>query len=110
MQQDDLIGQFFPEGEERWIKVKYHNSNRASSVLRFDNPDLKYSKEQLGFEITVIGIREEYMPQVEALLELKKEVEFDTRFYDPAANPLNLFKDQIDNKIGQLLEKYTINN
>lgn len=59
-----MINTMYPEGQERWLKVKYLDSEKCVSSIRFEN-DL-----DLGFEFTAIGTVAQYTPQVSALEEL----------------------------------------
>jgi hypothetical protein len=99
---DDFIKQLYPEGEERWIKVKYTDANKAIKSIRFNENG--YSNENLGFEVVSIGCRDEYMPQVEALIELKAEINNSIEFWE---NPegAKVYTKLVDSKINQVLEK-----
>ena len=95
----------YPKGEERWIKVKYVDPDKAMKTIRLNSPH--FNNKDSGFEITSIGIREEHLPQVEALLELKVELSRDMTFYQfPAA--LDSANAHIDRKIEELLDKVLI--
>lgn len=64
----EMINTMYPEGEERWLKVKYLDSEKCLKSIRFNN------KLDLGFEFTAIGTVAQYTPQVSALEELRSEL------------------------------------
>lgn len=98
---DNFLKQLFPEGEQRWIKVKFTDPEKAMQNIRFNSNG--FNNDNLGIEVISIGLREEYMPQVEALLELKAEIGRDMNFYDSAA--LDSVNAHIDRKIEEVLTK-----
>ncbi len=101
---DDFTKQIFPEGKERWIKFKYLDSNKVSKFIRFNSP--YFSNDDKGFEVTSIGLRDEYTPQIEMLLELKKELLTDYEIVGSGSGPK--IELMIDNKIEKLLGEITI--
>lgn len=97
---DDLFNQLYPVGEERWIKVKFLDKDKAAQWVRLNSPNGNFSNEDKGIEITALGLRDDYMPQVEALVELKAELR--QLWETPSEVELD---NMIDRKINQVLEK-----
>lgn len=71
--EESPIDGMFPEGEERWIKVKYKDSKKAQNhiVSLYRDQSLM---EELGIEVTAIGIRDEYTPQTSAMTDIKLDI------------------------------------
>lgn len=101
---DNLLNQVFPEGEERWIKVKYTNPKVAMKVLRLSTPHFDSTK--FGFETVSLGLREEYMPQVEALVELKAELTSNPKLINYEV--MEVLQEHLDRKIQQVLDRVLI--
>lgn len=98
---DDLLKQVYPEGEERWIKVRYINPEVAMKVLRLTTPN--FDSRKFGFETVSLGLREEFMPQVEALIELKAELQTNPMLY--TFEGMEHVQNLLDFKIQQVLDK-----
>ena len=73
-EQDNLLDMVFPVGEERWIKVKYLNLEKCIKAFKLSNYTKPENDKKIGYKVTAIGIREEYIPQVAALIEIKDEL------------------------------------
>ena len=70
----DYIKDIYGEGKERWFKIKILNYEKALNNLKMYINGNKEAEEERGFEILSIGIRDEYVPQVSAMMDLKDEV------------------------------------
>lgn len=103
---DDLFNQLYTVGEERWIRVKFLDKDRAAQWVRLNSHTGSFDNEDKGVEITALGVRDDYMPQVEALVELKAETESWYGQYDTEV--MDLFENLIDRKISQVLDKVLI--
>ena len=97
---EEIIKQLYPIGEERWLKVKYLNPELVWKSIRFDNPEVT----AMGFEFTAIGTVEGYMPQVEALVELKAEMDRDFNLTSYSHH----IQEHLDRKIQEVLSKVLI--
>lgn len=104
----------YPEGEERWLKVRYLDYEKCIKSIRFDNG----LKDSLGFEFTAIGTTELYVPQINELVDLKKnirneilgEVVYRSGIDIPTTDAIMLVvENEIDSKIKEILNKYIIN-
>lgn len=72
---EDLLNTIYPIGEERWVKVKYLNRDNARKSFRFRSSGEETKEDQdNGYIVTAIGVRDEYTPQVQAILDLKTDV------------------------------------
>lgn len=70
-----ILESLFPVGQERWVKVKYLDLDKAIKAFRLNNGNMaKGHEEELGYEVTAIGIRDEYTPQVSALMDIKEDI------------------------------------
>lgn len=66
---EDILRQLYPIGQERWIKVKFIDYEWCVKHLHW------YKKtNELGIEVTAIGVRDEYIPQISALLDVRDEI------------------------------------
>lgn len=70
----DYIKDIYGEGKERWFKVKILNYEKALNNLKMYINGNKEAEEERGFDILSIGIRDEYVPQVSAMMDLKDDV------------------------------------
>ena len=76
-QKQQWLDDLFPvNGEERWIKVRCHNQEKAVKLLwmPMDDERAKPFVEANGFQVTALSFREEYTPQVSALYDLKADI------------------------------------
>lgn len=75
-EKEDLFDSLFPVGEERWVKLKYLNRDKCVDTFRLGQhtEQSKERNEENGFEVTAIGCRDEYVPQVSALMDVRDEV------------------------------------
>lgn len=64
-----IIDSLYPVGKERWFKVKILDQEKTMKNLPWVE-----DKERLGFEVTSITCRDEFQPQVTALMDLKDEI------------------------------------
>jgi hypothetical protein len=99
---DNLLQMIFPEGEERWIKVLYVDPKEAMKHLRL-NVNGRFNNN-LGFEVTALGATSEYVPQIEALAQLKNTLERDPMLY-PHSDIRDRVAVHIDQAIFDLLKK-----
>jgi len=105
---EDIKNSLFPVGQERWIRVKYYDRDKAIKILwmPMDEKRAEPYVEKHGFYVTAIGVRDEYIPQVSALMDLKGEVIgcLHGNVQDSILNHINdLFKNRIDD-----IKRYTI--
>lgn len=70
----DYIKDLYGEGKERWFKVKILDYEKALNNLKMYINGNKEAEEERGFELLSIGIKDEYVPQVSAIMDLKDEV------------------------------------
>jgi len=71
---DDVLDMLFPVGEERWVKIKYLDLKKCIKAFKLSNYTKKEEHEEQGYEVTAIGIQDEYSPQVSALMDVRDEV------------------------------------
>jgi len=102
---DDWLKAFYPLNKERWIRVKYTDPKKAMKVIRFNSAHFTNDPE-LGFEVTTIGVRDDYTPQIEALLSLKKDMDY----LNLLGGEQGTICDMIDEKIQTLLNEVLINS
>ena len=69
-----LLEDLFPVGQERWIKVRYTDFDWCVKNLRLQGKDKPEDAQKLGFEVMAIGVRDEFVPQVTALMDVRDEV------------------------------------
>lgn len=69
-----ILESLYPVGEERWIKVKYLDFEWCAQHLRCIPKKEDDEKNEIGFEVTAVSVREDYTPQVEALDFVKDEL------------------------------------
>ena len=100
---DDFLTQLFPQDAERWIKVKYTDPEKAMGVIRLNSPT--FSNDHNGIEVVAIGVRDDYTPQIEALVELKADLQRDYAV-DPTSK--DHFNSMIDYKISEVINKVLI--
>ena len=67
-----ILESLFPVGKERWIKVLYKDFDWCVKNLRITNTDKPSNIP--GFEVTALGVRDEFVPQIAAMLDLKADV------------------------------------
>jgi hypothetical protein len=99
---DNMLKSLFPVGEERYIKVKYHDFEKCIKHFRLSPPnkeDLEKFISENGYEITSIGIQSEWTPQISALAELRDEISYLNYEYD-----LDLYKEKINSLINEKIE------
>lgn len=70
---EDLIDSLFPIGKERWIKIKYIDQDKSKKVFAMFNATQE-NIEAKGYEVTAIGVKDEYEPQLSALLDVQDAV------------------------------------
>lgn len=63
-----IIDSLYPVGQPRWFNIIIHDQNKAMVNLTWSN------KEELGFKVQAISCRDEFEPQVTALVDLKDEI------------------------------------
>lgn len=75
-EQDSLLRQLFPVGEERWVKMKYTDFEKACSTFGlYGRKELKERQmEHIGAEVLAIGCRPENVPQIAAIMDLKEDI------------------------------------
>lgn len=68
---ENLLDSIFPVGKERWIKVRIKDRDICikTFALNFHGSD-KYE----GYEITSIGLRDEYIPQISAIRDIEESI------------------------------------
>lgn len=66
----DLIDSLWPVGKLRWFQVEIFDQDKAMKNLPWVDKD----KERLGFKVNAITCRDEFQPQVIALMDLKDEM------------------------------------
>lgn len=70
-----MMNSMFPVGQERWIKFRYLDRDKCiKAFLRSMSPNHEKSRqlaEESGYEVTAIGVRDEYTPQISALMDIK---------------------------------------
>jgi hypothetical protein len=73
---EDLFDSIFPIGEERWVKLKYLDRDKCIKTFRLGQhtENSKKHAENAGYEVTAIGIKPEYTPQVSALMDVRDAV------------------------------------
>lgn len=69
-ERDEFLDSMYPVGKERWVKVKYLDRDKCMQVFRW--PDDKVDEQ--GYLITALGVRDEYTPQIAALVDLQADV------------------------------------
>lgn len=75
-EKDDMINMVFPVGEDRWIKLKYLDRDKCLKAFRIQMRQHEPTLEEIeaGYQVMSIGLRDEYAPQVSALLDLKADI------------------------------------
>jgi hypothetical protein len=74
---DNLLKSIFPIGEERWVKIKYHNQEKCIKSFRLSPPnkqELDKFINEYGYEVTALGIRPESESQLERIIEIREEL------------------------------------
>lgn len=73
---EDLFDSIFPIGEERWVKLKYLDRDKCIKTFRLGQhtENSKKHAEKVGYEVTAIGIKPEYTPQVSALMDVRDTI------------------------------------
>lgn len=101
---NDLLNTIFPVGKERWIRVKYLDRKKCIDSFRLGHhteESLAHAKE-VGYEVTAIGVRDEYKPQFSAIMDLKTDVIAAlSRFFRPDEDHMldqvnEIFKNKLD--------------
>jgi len=69
-----LLEDIFPVGQERWIKVKYTDFDWCVKNLRLQDKHKPEDAVNLGFDVMALGVRDEYVPQVNALMDVRDDV------------------------------------
>lgn len=101
---EDFTKQIFPEGKERWVKLKYLDSNKASKFIRLNSPF--FNNDDKGIEVVSIGVTDEYTPQIDMLLEIEKELSIDYEIV--ASGLIPKIQSMIKDKIEKLLDEIII--
>jgi len=65
----DLFDSLWPVGKERWFKVLIVDQEKCMKNLPWVE-----DTERLGFEVKSITVRDEFQPQVSALMDVKDDV------------------------------------
>jgi len=75
-EKQDISDSLFPVNGERWIKIHIIDQEKTTKLLWMPMNDemAKPYAEQAGFRTIAIGMRDEYTPQVSALMDLKGEI------------------------------------
>lgn len=68
----EVMDGLFPVGKERWVKVKYLNQDKCKKVFRWSSEGEEFNDS--GYVVTALSLRDEYQPQVSALMDLSDEV------------------------------------
>lgn len=107
-ERQNIIDSLFPVGKERWIKVEIRDQEKAIKTLwmPMDEKRAQPYVDKFGFRVTALGCRDEYTPQISAIMDLKGEVVGQLYGYVPdyiLENVNNLFKQKMDE-----LKTYTI--
>lgn len=108
----EMLKSLYPVGKERWIKVLYKDFDWCVENLFIANANVQDRlkegiKNPLGFEVTSIGVRDDFIPQVSVVLELKDEIigrlhgQVDSDF-------LSLINEVFNVKLEELKDKTTI--
>lgn len=66
----DLIDSLWPVGKLRWFQVEIFDQERAMHNLPWVDKD----QERLGFKVNAITCRDDFQPQVVALLDMKDDI------------------------------------
>lgn len=71
-----IIDSLYPVGGERWIKVKYLDQEKSMKSLSWNSssPEPTENDRKRGFQMMAIGVKDEYIPQISALVDLKDDV------------------------------------
>ena len=67
---EDMKNSLFPIGKERWIKVLFKDRDKCMKAFRWNTNGFEHD----GYEVTSIGLRDEYVPQVSAISDIQDEV------------------------------------
>lgn len=67
----DLIAGLFPEGQERWLKIRYNDTKECVKIFAasFNKP-----VDSAPFHVVAIGVTPEYEPQISALMDVRDEI------------------------------------
>lgn len=104
---NDILESLFPVGQERWIKVKYLDLKKCINAF---HPYAKESREKdLGYETTAIGVRDDYTPQVSALMDIRDDITTLLLNNGVEGYILDSVRNILKNKIEEVKER-TINN
>lgn len=68
---EDLKNSIFPVGKERWIKFKFIDRDKCMKTFRWKNGE-EYDGQ--GYAVTALGLRDEYTPQISAIMDLRENV------------------------------------
>lgn len=68
-ERQNLFDSLYPVGEERWFKVLIVDQEKCMKNLPWVE-----DTERLGFDVKSITIRDEFQPQVSALMDVKDDV------------------------------------
>lgn len=73
---EEMLDSLFPVGQERWIKVKYLDRDKCLKAFFMRTPPNETAErhQEQGYEITAIGVKDEYTPQISALKDVKDSV------------------------------------
>lgn len=66
-----IIDGLYPKDKERWFKIKILDQDKAMKAFPWNNG---INKTDLGYELMAIGIRDEYVPQVNAMMDMRDDV------------------------------------
>ncbi len=71
---DELIDALFPIGKERWLRIEYLDKPKCLKAffMPMNNDAAKPIAQEKGYRVTAIGVRDEYVPQIGAIIDLKK--------------------------------------
>ena len=100
---EDMLNMVYPVGEERWVKVKYLDRDKAMKSFRFrSNPKPHKEDEENGYVVTAIGMRDEYTPQIQAILDLKGDI---AMFLLHSLNPEDPNRESILDNVNSLFKE-----
>ena len=67
---EDMKNSLFPVGKERWIKVLFKDRDKCMKAFKWSSNGYQHD----GYEVTAIGVRDEYVPQVQAISDLQDDL------------------------------------
>lgn len=67
-----LLKRLFPNGEKIWVQIDVINQEKCWKLFRFQMPTEK--KNELGFDVSAIGVKGSESPQFRGFYDLKLKV------------------------------------